>query len=367
MENYRVMMLHVHTAKERRIAMPIQIVRNDITVMKTDAIVNAANESLLGGGGVDGAIHRAAGPGMLEECRGLGGCRTGDAKITRGYRLPCRYVIHTVGPVWMGGHRGEKELLASCYRNSLCLAAEHGCETVAFPLISAGAYGYPREQAMRIAMETIRSFLNEREMLVYLVVFDHDSVFIGEELYGEISRYIDDKYAVRFGNVRRGSNYFGAPCAPATKRMEESRPEIRCSSAIWGDEAESESVSLEDDLKRRLAIPDESFSQMVLRKISEKGITDAACYKKANLDRKLFSKIRSDVHYKPSKRTAVALMLSLELPPPEAEELLKKAGYALSPSNTFDRIIEYFLQRGVYDVFVINEALFSFDQVLLGA
>ena len=347
--------------------MPIQIVRNDITAMKTDAIVNAANESLLGGGGVDGAIHRAAGPELLEECRGLGGCRTGDAKITKGYRLPCRYVIHTVGPVWMGGHRGERELLASCYRNSLCLAAEHGCETVAFPLISAGAYGYPREQALRIAMETIRSFLNEREMLVYLVVFDRDSVFIGEELYGEISRYIDDRYVVRHKNVRRSNSFLGASRAPASECMEEICADMACSSVLCEDEAEGKPVSLEDDLKRRLAIPDESFSQMVLRKINEKGITDAACYKKANLDRKLFSKIRSDIHYKPSKRTAVALMLSLELPPSEAEELLKKAGYALSPSDTFDRIIEFFLRRGVYDVFVINEALFSFDQVLLGA
>ena len=332
--------------------------------MRVDAIVNAANETLLGGGGVDGAIHRAAGPELLMECRTLGGCETGKAKVTKGYRLPCRYVIHTVGPIWQGGGHGEKELLASCYENSLRLAAEHGCETVAFPLISAGAFGYPREQALRVAMEAVRGFLEDRDMLVYLVVFDRDSVCISQELYGEIARFIDDRYAARYMEPER---FYGMPRGlgnvlenvPARKtRMAGPPPPLAEACCM---------TSLEVDLKKRLERKDESFTQMLLRKIDEKGMTDAQCYKKANLDRKLFSKIRGDIHYKPSKRTAVALMLALELPKAEAEELLKKAGYALSPADTFDRIIEFFLQRGVYDVFIINEALFSFDQVLLGA
>lgn len=323
--------------------MPLHIVRNDITVMKADAIVNAANESLLGGGGVDGAIHRAAGPELLKECRTLGGCKTGQAKLTKGYRLPAKYVIHTVGPVWRGGGCGEKELLISAYRSSLELALAHGCETVAFPLISSGVYGYPKDQALKIAVDTIGDFLLTHDMTVWLVIFDRDAYTIGGKLFADIAAYIDDRYVDERADSRE-QQY---------RRMMTAAPSF-CAAEAPG--------SLDEALSRL----DESFSQMLLRKIDERGMTDAQCYKKANIDRKLFSKIRSDVHYKPSKPTAMAFAVALELPLDEARDLLQKAGFAFSRASKFDIIVEYFIARRNYNIFEINEALFAFDQSLLG-
>ena len=334
--------------------MPLQIIRNDITKMKVDAIVNAANSSLLGGGGVDGCIHRAAGPELLAECKTLGGCETGSAKITKGYKLPCKYVIHAVGPRWRDGHHGEREKLISCYRNSLALAKEHNCETVAFPLISSGIYGYPKDQALKIAIDTISDFLLENEMTVYIVIFDRKAYQIGEKLFSDIAAYIDDNYVDAHTDTR----------SERLRRMQmlSDEPEEASFGAPLPPMAAS-AKTLDDALSQI----DESFSEMLLRKIVEKGMTDAQCYKKANIDRKLFSKIRSDRLYKPSKPTALAFSIALELPLDETKEMLMKAGFALSHSNKFDIIIEYFIEHGNYNVFEINEALFAFDQSLLGA
>ena len=314
--------------------MPLEIVRNDITKMDVDAIVNAANPTLLGGGGVDGCIHRAAGKGLLEECKGLGGCETGKAKVTGAYKLPCKYVIHTVGPIWEDGKHGEKALLESCYKSSLQIAKEKECESVAFPLISAGIYGYPKSEALKVAIESISDFLFENEMTVYIVLFDKSTCQIGKRLFPDIEEYIDDRYVEEHAMLRRSS--LAEHCEYSICRT---------------------------DLNITL---DESFSQMLLRKIDEKGITDVQCYKKANIDRKLFSKIRNDIHYQPRKQTAIAFAIALELSLSETEELLQKAGYALSHSNKFDIIIEYFISKKLYNIHEINEVLFAFDQSLLG-
>ncbi len=341
--------------------MPLEIVRNDITKMKVDAIVNAANESLLGGGGVDGAIHCAAGSGLLAECRTLGGCKTGKAKITGGYNLPAKYVIHTVGPIYDDGKHGEKALLESCYRESLTLAKEHQCETVAFPLISSGVYGYPKDQALKVAIDVISNFLLENEMTVYIVIFDKAAYKISEKLFSDIAEYIDDNYVDEHTDYSCERIRMNAlpPMAPRTKRKK--------SNDDFLEICDSKAMLVEDDLDAKLKQIDESFSQMLLRKIDEKGMTDAECYKKANIDCKLFSKIRSDVHYKPSKTIALAFAISLELSLSETEDMLRKAGFALSHSNKFDIIIEYFISKGNYNIFEINEALFAFDQSLLMA
>lgn len=355
--------------------MPIQIIREDITKLKCDAIVNAANNSLLGGGGVDGAIHRAAGKGLLLECMKLRGCKTGRAKITGAYKLPCKYVIHTVGPVWRGGENGEKELLESCYRESLELAKEYECESIAFPLISSGVYGYPKDQALKVAIDVISTFLLENDMLVYVVIFDKAAYKISEKLFADIKEYIDDHYVelheeANYEQMRRMqcSQVLDADACLANESWFEDEigmPKAAQASVV---KAPAPKASMpQASLNEKLNQIDESFSQMLLRKIDEKGMTDAECYKKANVDRKLFSKIRNNIHYSPRKTTAIAFAIALELSLDETKDMLMKAGYALSHSNKFDIIIEYFIQNGNYNIFEINEVLFAFDQSLLGA
>ena len=328
--------------------MPLRIVRNDITKMKVDAIVNAANETLLGGGGVDGAIHRAAGPKLLQECRKLGGCETGRAKLTKGYDLPCRYVIHTVGPVWRGGRFGEAKLLASCYRESLLLAAEHRCETVAFPMISTGVYGYPAAEAMRVAVDAVTAFLLDHDMTVYIVVFSRDAFEISGRLFNDVKAYIDDVYVDRHTDMRR-----------------EQQRSVRLFDAMMAEPAAKAAApaSLDD----MLSDIEDGFSETLLRMIDAKGLTDAECYKRANMDRRHFNKIKNNPSYRPTKSTALAFAVALRLSIDETKQLLMKAGYALTHSSKQDIVVEYCIKNGIYDIIEIDQVLFKFDLPLLGS
>lgn len=424
--------------------MPFQLIRDDITRMEVAAIVNTTSPSLLGDGGVDGAIHHAAGPKLKEACKRLGGCRVGEVKVTPGFALPCRYVFHTVGPIWKGGFLGEERALRSCYNNALNLAVSMQCESIAFPLISGGAFGYPVKKALKVATDCITAFVLEHDLAVYLVLYGSDSLLEGRKLFPDIQEYINDHYVEHKEKQhgfrrRRGYGSFAEPAEnirpgkpaghfsePAEAEPEEdSAPNDSFDDAYsaysadsWGDDDSAQAAPekpaspetplpvLSEDTAAFAAQPqpdgavqqrprrpreaapvcfstsdagyahetldwlfdqiDESFQQMLLRKIDESGMTDAQCYKKANVDRKLFSKIRKDVLYKPSKSTAIAFAVALELSLPETEDLLNKAGYALSRSSRADLIIRYFIERRNYNIFEINEALFAYDQSLLG-
>lgn len=332
--------------------MPFKIIRDDITKVSVDAIVNAANRSLLGGGGVDGAIHRAAGTQLRQECLTLNGCNVGQAKITKGYNLPANYVIHTVGPTWEDGNQDEEKLLVDCYRNSLALAKEHNLESIAFPLISTGAFRFPKGRALRIANSVIGEFLLENDMDVYLVVFDAKSFMLSSMLFASIEQYIDDRYIDEHKVNSTTEN---------TRRLNDVTGSILYSlSYVESEEKSSRSL---DEVINNI---DETFSLMLLRLIAEKNLEESEVYKRANIHRKLFSKIRNNVDYKPSKPTVIAFAIALRLNLDETKDLLKKAGFALSNSSKFDIIIEYFIEKENFDVFEINEALFDFQQNLLG-
>lgn len=317
--------------------MPFLIVRNDITRMNVDAIVNAANNELIPGGGVCGAIFQAAGSKeLLRECRDIGFCRTGEAVLTGGYNLHAEYIIHTPGPIWRGGDMNEAELLAASYRNSLNIAKENGFESIAFPLISTGIYGYPVDKALEIASAEIQKFLVENDMTVFLVLYDKESFRVGKKTYPDMQEFISERLI------------------PETRRYyTEQASLIREKKAIPFEEVHEEELS---QISLNLM---ESFQCMLFRKIDESGMKDPEVYKKANIDRKLFSKIRSKSDYTPSKNTAIALGIGLELNYIEMQEFLGKAGYTLSRSILMDVVIEYCLENKIYNIYKINEILFE--------
>jgi len=344
--------------------MPFEIVRNDITKMAVDAIVNTANPRAVIGLGTDSMIHEAAGPSLLQARQVIGSIEVGHAAITPAYKLNAAYVIHTVGPVWLDGNHDEEMLLRSCYENSLSLAVQNGCQSVAFPLISTGNYGFPKDKALQIAISAFSEFLLENEMQIYLVVFDRTSFKLSEKLFQSVASYIDE-------------NYVDACTFAAYGAVEENRPRVRrrrdmeiCESRCLQEEmlpcapmAASKAMSLEDMLKQT----DAGFTETLLKLIDKTGKKDSEIYKKALLSKQHFSKIRNNPNYKPTKQTAISLALALELNLEETKDLIGRAGYALTNSSKFDLIIRYFIEQGNYNVVEINIALYEFDQSLLGA
>ncbi len=335
--------------------MPFTIVRQDITKMKVHAIVNTANTELQMGGGVCGAIFKAAGKSELQAaCDKLAPIKTGDAVITPGFRLSAKHIIHAAGPVYRGGKSSEEEQLRLCYINSLKRAVENKCKSIAFPLISSGIYGYPKDEALRVATGAIQEFLIDHELEVYLAVFDKAAFTVSEKLIGEVESYIDEHYVAEHKFTRREL------LDVEIEALEEADLISYNTSSPMQAPTVGSSI---DDLVGSL---DEPFSETLLRLIDAKGKTDVEVYKRANLDPKLFSKIRTGKGYTPSKRTAIALAVALELSLDETDDLLERAGYALSHSQKFDVIVEYFIVSRKYDIFEINEVLFRYDQPLLG-
>jgi O-acetyl-ADP-ribose deacetylase (regulator of RNase III) len=346
--------------------MPFNIIRNDIVRMNVDAIVNAANSGLKQGGGVCGRIFSAAGEQeMTKACDAINWCEPGSAVITPGFKLPAKYVIHTVGPIWQGGSQGEEKVLRSAYRSSLELALEHDLESIAFPLISSGVYGYPYEEAFAVALDEINRFLFQHDMHVTLVMFDQTAVALGFKLRKDLKSYIDDHYVDEHLDRHRRRE-FNHPYAPQPLMSRDMLREIQKPPREAGQVQSAPSV-YDASIDGSLAFPKEkTFSEALLNLIDTKGMTDAEAYKRSNIDRRLFSKIRSNPGYAPSKSTVLAFTIGLRLSVQDAQDLLARAGFAFSPCDMRDLIVRYFLERNDHDIARVNAALYDFDQSLLG-
>lgn len=327
--------------------MPFEIIREDITRLMTDAIVHPTNPKLKMGRGSSEAIFKLAGINELTEaCKLIGYCAPGEAVLTPGFKLNAKYIIHTVGPIWNGGIDHESKQLESCYRRSLECALSYNLKSIAFPLISSGNYGYPKEEALKIAIQTIQSFLFEHEMMVYLVVYDKLAYQISSKLFLSIKSYIDDNYVEKsISNIRL-----------------ESRSNILFNHQY--EEVDSAPFSSLNDLFNQL---DKSFSESLLSLIDQKKLKDVDVYKRANISKAHFSKIRSHIDYRPSKSTVLAFCVALRLTLSESINLLEKAGFSLSNSSKHDLIVRYFIEQKIYDIFEINKVLFEYDQNLLGS
>ncbi len=344
--------------------MPLQIIRQDITKIPCDAIVNPTSETLTPTGGVDLAVHKAAGRKLLEAVRSIGSVNTGEAVITPGFGLGARFVIHTAGPVWQGGDHGEEVLLEACYKNSLNLAKENSCESVAVPLISSGEYGFPKDRVLRVALGAIGDFLFDNDMLVCLVVFDRTSYSLGERLFGDVESFIDENYvnmpfidrARSAVSPSRREKLSSPPMPMAARACAPIKEEPQDQGCVY----DSKPLDIDDFIKL-----DEGFAVKLLRLIDLKGMDDVECYKKANVSKQTWYKIMNDKHYKPNKKTAISFAVALGLSLKETQDLLESVGFVLSHSSLFDVIIMYCLSNGIYDVCEIDSILFSYDQETL--
>ena len=358
--------------------MPFEIVRNDITNMEVDAIVNAANPRPIIGYGVDSGVHKKAGNQLLVARKKIGDIAFGEAAITPAFNLSAKYVIHAVSPIWQDGKKNEAQLLENCYVNSLQLALENKCESIAFPLLSAGNHGFPKDLALQTAINVFSKFLMKHEMQIYLVVFGKQSFALSEKLFHSVQSYIDETYI-----QEKSLEEYGVTNKRDVRELEllqlreamSRRRKAELEYNILADEVCEESAEYEalaptaaprklEDLMKEI---DETFSEALIRLIDQKGLKDPEVYKKANIDRKFFNKIKNNKNYKPSKSTCVAFAIALELNLDETRDLIGKAGYALTHSSKFDIIIEFFILQGNYNMFEINEVLFDFDQPSLGS
>ena len=343
--------------------MPFQIIRNDITKVKADIIVNTANPQPVIGSGTDSAIYTAAGiEPLLAERKKIGNIQSGDVAVTPAFALPAKYIIHTVGPVWIDGKHSESDTLRSCYEKSLNLAAELSVESIAFPLIATGVYGFPKDEALSIALNVISKFLMAHDMKVILVVFDSKAFELSEKLLGAIDAYIDEQIVLQLREDEYGNREIEEVRRRYAHRLEQIEQSAECEETPLMLMHVSEDKSLEQILD----VAGDTFQQRLFKLIDASGMDDVTVYKKANIDRKVFSSIRCKADYKPKKRTAVAFAIALKLDMPTMLDLLARAEIAFSPSNKFDLIITYCINKKIYDIHKINAILFQYGQPALG-
>ena len=343
--------------------MPFKIVRNDITKVKADVIVNTANPNPICASGTDLAIYEAAGKEqLLAERAGIGKIARGDIAVTGAYNLKAKYIIHTVGPVWTDGKHHEFEILENCYRKSLQKALKLECESIAFPLISTGVYGFPKDKALQIAVSVFSQFLTENEMEIILVVFDKRSFQLSGQIVGDIDSYIDANY-VR--EIHRKEYPIRSRRSTRIKELaeEDNYPlEEMTNTGMTELFMPLENISLEDQLANIGA----SFHDKLFELIDEAHLDNKDVWKRANLDRKHFSKIQCDQNYHPKKKTVMALCIALQLDLEQSKDLLARADWAFSPSSKVDLIVQKAIINKQYNIMQLNVTLFKYTNEILG-